>query len=243
MQHHYTADFGDFVKLALIRSLAAAAAPGVVWYLVDKHHRPGDGRHVAYLDNAPFWRDLDPTLFDSLRNIVTSGERHIRLLSPLLPHGTPFFDNPVPCPAEWSERPAARRTWLQHAVGAMERAGFVFLDPDNGLASERRRPTHSLAVKSVLPEEIMAFRGEGRPVLLYHHHSRRRGGHLAEIDALRMRLQGFGCRTVDAMRSPSYSPRCFLLLNGTTSLRKALHEFASRWGRHGVTHHPDPGSA
>ena len=54
---------------------------GVVWYLVPDETHNSDGKHVHYLDlsayNQERFRDCDPSLYDTLREIVRSNRRSV----------------------------------------------------------------------------------------------------------------------------------------------------------------------
>ena len=54
---------------------------GVVWYLVPDETHNSDGKHVHYLDPSAYnqerYRDCDPTLYDTLREIVRSNRRSV----------------------------------------------------------------------------------------------------------------------------------------------------------------------
>lgn len=97
------ADVGDFVKLGILRALSPGYRLGVAWRLYPDRDN-GDGRHVGYLDRPKQWRQDDPALFDSLRQIVSAGRRRVRALETanLLP-GAIFHSEVIPT----TDRPTA----------------------------------------------------------------------------------------------------------------------------------------
>jgi len=79
MQDRYAGDFGDYVKLAVLRALSPGRRLGVGWWLHPDGGPAGDGSHVCYLDAPAAWRSLDPELFDALK-VVASGVRRVSAL-------------------------------------------------------------------------------------------------------------------------------------------------------------------
>jgi hypothetical protein len=241
MQNRYVGDAGDFVKLALLRALSPGHRLGVVWYLVPDESHNGDGRHVSYLRKNE-WRHLDPQVFDSLARIVESGARSIAALEGLgLLRRCQFVSDLFPLPA-YAERAIARAEWLDRAVGKIRDCNLVFLDPDNGLQPERFRPTSATAIKSASFADLGRFRCPGRTLVVYHHHTRRKGGHAAETryNADRLRMHGFD--RVDALRANRYSPRAFFLLDATDEIRGRAAAFARGWADLQVSWHENPAS-
>lgn len=243
MQNRYVGDVGDFVKLALLRALSPGHRLGVVWYLVPDESHNGDGRHVSYLGKNE-WRHLDPQVFDSLAKIVESGERSIAALERLgLLRCCQFVSDLLPLPAAYAARAIARAEWLDGAVDQIRDCNLVFLDPDNGLQPERFRPTSATAIKSASFADLGRFRRPGRTLIVYHHHTRRKGGHAAETsyNADRLRMHGF--ERVDALRANRYSPRAFFLLDATDEIRTGAAAFAREWADQRVSWHENPGEA
>ena len=242
MQNRYVGDVGDFVKLSFIRALSPGYQLGIVWYLVPDETHNNDGRHIRYLENED-WRRLDPDVFDSLTGIVRRGERSLSTLEKLVfLRGCRFASDPVPLPARYAERASARAAWLADAVRVVSDCNLVFLDPDNGIEPERFRIGTKQSIKSVSFHELQDFRRRGRQIILYHHQTRRKGGHEAEIEfnADRLRSQGFA--RVDAIRANRYSPRVFFLLDANREVRRRAAHFAKVWGQHHVTWYESPTS-
>jgi hypothetical protein len=240
MQNQYVGDVGDFVKLAILRALAPGHRLGVVWYLVPNEAHKSDGRHVSYLKKSE-WRRLDPEVFDGLGTIVENGERSVLALERLnLLPGCQFVSDQLPLPKAFIERPIARARWLETAVHAVRDCNLVFLDPDNGLQPERFRPASGKAIKSASFADLNRFRRPDRTLIVYHHHTRRVGGHATEIGYNADRLRAHGFRRVDALRARPYSPRAFFLLDAPDEVRRRASAFARKWGDDRVTWHQDP---
>jgi hypothetical protein len=68
--------------------------------------------------------------------------------------------------------------------------------------------------------------GRDRTLVVYHHLTRRRGGHEAEI---RYQMSRLG-ENVVALRARAYSSRAFFVLNADQPLLRQLESFSDRWG-------------
>ena len=72
---------------------------------------------------------------------------------------------------------------------------------------------------------------------MYHHQSRRRGGHHAEIKYWADRLRASGFAPVDALRARPFSPRLYFLLDAPPPIRQRAKQIAVDWQRC-ITRHP-----
>jgi len=61
--------------------------------------------------------------------------------------------------------------------------------------------------------------------VIYHHNTRRRGGHDAEVDHW---LSEIGMPSL-AVRATAYSPRTFFVLNPNEEIEVRLQDFCKRW--------------
>jgi hypothetical protein len=66
MQNRYVGDIGDYVKVAILRQLAAGKRLGVAWWLVPDEGHNNDGGHREYSRRPTEWRHFDPEPFDEL---------------------------------------------------------------------------------------------------------------------------------------------------------------------------------
>ena len=229
MQDRYAGDIGDFVKYALLRAVAPGRTIGVAWYLHPDEGPAGDGRHVAYLREVEEWRELDTDLYDALRAIVFGNDRSVQAVqrASLLPHAVfaderlDVADIPVRHRASW------RRAWFERVRRRLANCSLVFADSDNGLYPDSRfRPTVRRSAKSIPVREVVAL-SDGRPLIVYHHNTRRKGGHEAEILSWQEALPG----SVYAYYWRRWSNRTFFLVNVDDELVSRLHDFAARWER------------
>jgi hypothetical protein len=239
MQNRFTADIGDYVKLGILRALSPGYRLGVIWWLFPDEDHNKDGRHIGYLDHADRWRHYDPELFDSLRQIVTSNQRHVQALevANILP-GAIFASDMIPTGGTVQHRQKARQKWFEIVAQKVQEADLLFVDPDNGLEPEGFTHGSSKAGKSVTLAEVRALARPGRCLIVYHHHTRRAGGHHAEMDYWAGRLRTIGFERVDALRAKPYSPRVFFLLDAPDDFRQRAEMVAERWNGM-IDWHPD----
>jgi hypothetical protein len=184
-------------------------------------------------------RPFDPPLFDKLRDIVVSGRRDVGALqeADLVPEGR-FAGDYVPVDRPMPERAQARRAWFHATQSALADADSVFVDPGNGLEPDGFRHGSAKAGKSVQIAELLALARPGRCLVVYHHQTRRKGGHLAEIAHWARRLREAGFARADALRARPYSPRVFFILNGSPIVRDRAKRMASVWESL-LSWHPD----
>jgi hypothetical protein len=230
MQNRFVGDIGDYLKLSILRTLSPGYRLGVAWWLFPDEAHNGDGRHIGYLNRPDQWHHFDPVLFDVLHRVLSSGERNVRALqaSHLIP-GAAYADDVIPSGGPIIERLSARRAWLAGVQRTLKQADLLFLDPDNGLEPGGFRPTALKSGKSIMLSELRELAMPGRCLIVYHHQSRRRGGHYAEMENCAARLRANGFATVDALRARPYSPRLYFLLDAPTDIRHRAEAIERHW--------------
>jgi hypothetical protein len=240
MQNRYVGDIGDYVKLGILRALSPGYRFGVAWWLHPDENHNRDGRHIGYLDRPDQWRHFDPALFDTLRQIVSSGRRNVRMFGANLLPGAVFANDMIPVDGPIGQRSHMRREWLERVRRILEDVDLMFVDPDNGLEPEGFTYGSAKAGKSVSLRELRALARPGRCLVVYHHHTRRKGGHRAEIEhcAEKLRQSGFG--RIDALRATPFSPRAFFLLDAPDDVRLRAEKVEVCWDSL-ITWHPNIG--
>ncbi|MBN8499926.1 MAG: hypothetical protein J0M19_02100 [Sphingomonadales bacterium] len=230
MQDRYAADIGDYVKLAILRRLGIGRELGVLWWLYPDEAHNADGKHISYLAKPESWRSRDPHLFDALKLIVEEKRRNVAALeaAQLFPQAK-FFSEIIPTLGSKGERHAARAAWFARALDAVSACDLVFLDPDNGLETKNFDPGASKAGKSVALDEICALRRSGRTIVVYHHQTRMKGGHIAELSHWGKKIADLGF-TVDALRASAFSARAFFILDASQGMRLNAEILADEWG-------------
>ena len=240
MQDRYVGDIGDYLKLAILRALSPGRRLGVAWWLHPDGGAAGDGRHTGYLDAGLDWRPHEPALFDVLREIVGSGNRTVAALHDdrILP-GAVFAAERIPVTGDPAARPVQRAAWFERVKTALAACDLVFADPDNGIEPAGYRPTMVHGGKSITWGEIDALRAPGRVLVIYHHQTRFKGGHINEIEHLAQALRQRGFATVDALRASPYSPRVFFLLDADPEMRRRAEGLSRDWDGK-ISWHPQP---
>ncbi|MCY4192535.1 MAG: hypothetical protein OXD42_14660 [Rhodospirillaceae bacterium] len=232
MQDRYVGDIGDFAKYGLLRAINEGRNLGVAWYLHPPDPgRPGDGRHTQYLRRPDKWRHLDCQLFDDLRKIVDREQRSIAAVQESGILGDAIFADepldmknvPVRCRTNW------RRTWFERVKETLADCDLVFADPDNGIVPEEKfSPTRKRSTKSISVGEARDI-AKGRTAVIYHHNTRRKGGHRKEIRHWMSELPG--CTRAWYWRR--WSNRTFFIVNPDNRMESQLKEFAERWKKCG----------
>jgi hypothetical protein len=185
MQDRYVGDAGDYGKYGLLRRLcgdrggSAHFRLGITWCLFPDESHNGDGRHISYLQKEAF-RDLDPYLFDYLKQIVASGNRCVTAIGNggLFPPSTVFFDELVSRTktdgvlSSPLERLAYRGSWFRKNLEATRNCDVVFFDPDNGIEISSVDKKHPKAGKYVFWDELREFWNRGQSLIIYHHLNR-----------------------------------------------------------------------
>lgn len=183
MQNRYVGDIGDFGKYGLLRWLCGMHRKtandgykelklGVVWYL-NTDGKNSDGNIRKYLEDrkgllqqcdSPLYESLKPTLQEENRNVT-----FIKDCANILP-GAKFFD---PCVFGGPSASEERGHWLKKAQEKVKSCDLVFIDPDNGIASQRL--VEKISRKHAFYSEIKSFSKlcSGKSLVIYHHASRR----------------------------------------------------------------------
>lgn len=225
MQDRYAGDIGDFVKLGLLRALSPGRQLGIGWYRFPDEGHNGDGRHVGYLDDpAGKASRLDPELFHHLRSVVQA-ERSIRSLLPILGDVRSSDTSLNMTAVSVNQRRKWRQDWFQSVLDTLSGCDLVFADPDNGLTDDDDRRKGRAAFGKQLPLAEALALAEGRTAVIYHHNTRRAGGHDAEVDYWISEIK----TPTLAVRATAYSCRTFFVINPDAITADRVKEFCVRW--------------
>ncbi len=230
MQDRYVGDIGDFVKYGLLRAIRGTLRLGIAWYLHPDGGPAGDGRHIDYLDRPGEWKHLDAVLFDALGKLIPDQRSvaHIQS-SNILGDATFAADRLDVAAVQVRDRERWRLEWFERTMSQLTDCDLVFADPDNGLVPDASfNPKRQESAKRIPLDEARAL-GEGRTAVIYHHNTRRKGGHLNEILCWKRHLP-YGTMAYYWRR---VSNRTFFIINPDEEMRRRLHEFEKRWGDRG----------
>lgn len=230
MQHRYVGDIGDYFKFGLLRALAGGKRLGVAWYLFPDEDHNNDGRHISYLQDAANWAGYDPDLHTSLQRIVRDDERNLGAIeqSGIL-NGAQFSNahleaNTISLQVkrDW------RKNWFRRVQHDLSGCDLVFADPDNGLCPDDRFSHGRTKDWKRIPFHEVQALAEGRTAVIYHHNTRFKGGHHAEIQHWLNQMPEGSL----AIRVKPYSPRTFFVVNPTEAVAAAAKRFAEDWSPH-----------
>ena len=164
MQDNYIGDIGDYGKYGLLREVCAGALSlHVNWYKVipSKIGKQNDGKYINYLSNPQFYREYDPTLFDSLHKIVIEErDRRITRIEQENLFAATYFSAALG---------GDRKAWHSQALNMSKNADVIFLDPDNGLETTKMHQTDAATEKHVKWTELKDYYSRGQNVILYQH--------------------------------------------------------------------------
>ena len=149
MQNQYVGDIGDFGKYGLLREIfGRPEAPGsgcglrlgVAWYL--NEYKQGSGGNLKDYRKL---KECDPLLYNVLQRLIKTGNRNVAEVqwNRILPSNTLYHSLPFSS--------STRTKWFKDALKVTEGADVVFIDPDNGIASENTplgSPQHVLPVRA-----------------------------------------------------------------------------------------------
>lgn len=231
MQNRYAGDIGDYIKFALLRTLAPCRQFGVLWYLYPDEGHNSDGRHTAYLARSAAWRHLDPALFDLLEEVVRC-ERSVQPLQRAF-ETSRFAIEPVPTGLAASERSTARNDWFDRSLASLSQCDLVFADPDNGLVDDQEWRRRTPGFGKQMPLSEARALSAGRCTVIYHHNSRFKGGHDAEVESW---LRALGMPAI-AVRATAYSCRTFFVINPDAEITERTRAFCEKWKDHKVRLH------
>lgn len=225
MQDQYTGDIGDFIKYTLLRELGAGRRLGVAWYLYPDDGS-GDGRHTQYLKDSELWRKLNPDVFDAMQQIVSVGDRSVSAVeaSGLFPDAV-FAGERLDTELRGESRREWRDEWFSRTLKKLCDCDIVFADPDNGLCEDADFFNASRKENwKRLPVCEARQLAEGRKAILYHHSTRRKGGHQKEIKYWMARIPR--CRAAVYWRR--WSNRTFFIVNPDSDVTDRLRCFEKK---------------
>ena len=183
MQDRYVGDVGDFGKYGLLKEICkksnGSVRLGINWfYVTRKEKRRGDGRHIGYLSdenkNSRKYVVCFPDLYDKLKDIV-NGNRSIKEIEKrlILPKDTIFYSNTLPFGENPFEREEGRKNWFKESLSQLKSADIIFLDPDNGIQTNKVKKTQIKAIKYAFKGEIKEYYELGKSVIIYNHRDRK----------------------------------------------------------------------
>jgi hypothetical protein len=223
MQDRYTGDVGDFGKYGLLNEIFKRSNGkirlGINWFYVAKEeNQTGDGKHTGYLkDESKAYKEYRacfPELYDKLKSIVNDERRRINEIEKdlILPRETVFYSKPIPdSSANPRKRKEDRENWLKESLIKLEEADIIFLDPDNGIQTDKVKKTQTKAIKYVFINEIKRYYELDKSLIVYNHRDRKpRSEYNEKIKGLRNYINTLN--SISVLRFKRVSIRDFIFL-------------------------------
>jgi hypothetical protein len=216
MQNRYAGDVGDFMKLGLLRYVAALPSDGgagltmgLNWYLAPDEGHNTDGKHISYLQPSNrhhhALRVCDPDLMHCLGRVVEHG-RTVQALEECgaLPTKSPTHAEMLD-PVGGA---VGRGLWHRRALEALAGADAAFVDPDNGIRSAAQG---SKVHKFALIGELADYAARGQSLFAYHHADRSADVRTQAERRLHELADGVGQEPVGAVIARRGTCRFFLI--------------------------------
>jgi hypothetical protein len=186
MQDKYTGDIGDFGKYGLLNEICRKSnwgvRLGINWFFVTKEEKGGgDGKYIDYLrsenkDAKKYW-ECFPELYDRLKSMVyCRRKRSIQEIEKglILPKETVFYSEPIPYSSiNPFKREEDRENWFEESLTKLKNADIIFLDPDNGIQTDKVKKAQIKAIKYVFKDEIKQYYELGKSLIIYTHRDRK----------------------------------------------------------------------
>lgn len=169
VKDQYVGDINDYRKYALLRTLSLGGANriGVCWMLTPSDGR-ADGSKLAYLQQPERYRHVDPELFDILVHAAAEPDR--RRLATIEDsgaiRGAVYHNELLP------DELAGRQAFMGRCAYEFRDVDLIFFDPDNGLEVSSLPKGRKNSSKYLYLDEVAAFYGSGKSLLIYQHFPR-----------------------------------------------------------------------
>jgi hypothetical protein len=244
MQNRYAADIGDFGKFHLLRTLFNHNRYKLkqIWYMYPDESHNSDGMYINYFDKV---KDIDIDLENSFKKLV-SGERSVKALEDLnLLSNCEYFSKYVN--ENGKDRLDFRKEWFLEALRFSKDADFIFVDPDNGIATKIKKEEKDIelltfdsfskkvkAGKYIFFDEIEQLYNVGRSVVVYHHLNRSMP-HDNQIKIMKEKLEDRFFKVI-AIKHKPYSPRVYFFILKDKYIhyfsKNALEKFHKNFSHH-----------
>lgn len=234
MQDNYIGDIGDYGKYGLLREICAAAMSlSVNWYKMvpKKPAKQDDGKFISYLQKPQLYRGYDPALFDSLYKIVMQEQnRQIQRIEQENLFPAVYFSQPLG---------TDRKVWHNQALEQTQNTKVIFLDPDNGLETERMYQTGGATEKHVKWPELKDYYARGQNVILYQHRPQMTTKEKCIEGVINFQSNYLLADCVKLLEFPKYTNRFYFMFlhnSDKTAFEKVCCAMVQKWGKNDFCH-------
>jgi len=168
LKNQYFGDINDYRKYGLLRVLTNGEIKTAICWMLTPDDGRTDGSRINYLSEPEKWRELDPPLFDHLKEVLLQrGLRNVSEIenSGILPSCV-FLSDVVPDDGE------SRRAYFQRLTELVRGCDLVFFDPDNGIEVQSKSYGRKDSSKFLYWDEIEHLWNAGHSLLIYQHFPR-----------------------------------------------------------------------
>ncbi|WP_299930762.1 hypothetical protein [uncultured Pelagimonas sp.] len=152
-------------------------------------------------------------------------ERSIQSLLPELGDAVCFDEALDLASISANQRRDWRTGWFKRATDVLSDCDVVFADLDNGIVDDcNRRKGLKEFGKQIPLSEVKAL-AEGRCAIVYHHNTRRPGGHDVEVNHWLTEIE----MPSIAVRATAFSPRTFFIVNPSNEITQHVSKFCEKW--------------
>lgn len=247
MQNRYAGDIGDFGKFHLLRYLFNHTGYNLkqIWYMYPDETHNDDGKYINYFEKV---KGDDYILEETFKSLVQNNRSVKALEDAKLLLNCEYYSKLVN--ENGKESLDYRKAWFREAVNFSKKADFVFVDPDNGIATkllkkENKKDIEILCFDSfskrpkqgkyIFLNEIELLYDVGRCVVIYHHLNRTMA-HDEQIKILKGKLEEKFFKVI-ALKHKPYSPRVYFFVLkdkyihyfSSNNLAKFEKEFSHHW--------------
>ncbi len=184
MKDQYFGDENDFKKYGLLRMLSDGGRMriAICWMLTDAD-QSNDGNTTGYLQQPRKWRTLDPPLFDSLRQCLSTPEnRSVNWASEtsLIPNAR-YYVKPL------TDSASTRDSYFERYLSLANDCDLAFFDPDIGLEIQSTPYGRKGSSKYLYEDELVETYDAGLSILVYQHFKRIERTYFLRTEASRLR--------------------------------------------------------
>jgi len=155
-----------------------------------------DGSFITYLQEPEKWRHFDPSLYDTLKEIVISQNRRSVLLAEKM-NAIPsakYYDTVI------TDLSLDRLSYFESFAEFSRNCDLIFFDPDNGIEVKSRKYGYKDSSKYLYWNELEQFFANNHSILVYQHFRREKRDTFIEKMARKMKATT-GAETIYALRT------------------------------------------
>lgn len=181
MQDKYVGDIGDFGKYILLNTIYKESKEkiklGINWFYVK------EDKTTKYLNDKKYKKCFQEFQKLNLLKKIVSGGKDIKKIEKkeILPNNTIFYSEYVPTSSK-------RERWFEESLKSLENADIIFLDPDNGIRTDKVEKKQKADAKYVFIDEIKKYYELGKSLIIYNHFDRKPKEYNKKINEIKNKI-------------------------------------------------------